>query len=117
MQEEAEEIPVTRISLDEVKTFAIGPNSFGGRIYLGGGHGVQDLELFTGAGQRIRTTSLVFASIGEYPPTTPGAPKFMVAAKMSVLNLIPYDGGVFTRVFIDWPESLTAAVDFLIVND
>ncbi|OKI34746.1 hypothetical protein A6A29_14840 [Streptomyces sp. TSRI0281] len=103
--------------MDEVKTFTIGPNSFGGRIYLGGVKGVIDLDLFTGAGQSIRTTSLVFASIGEYPTNNAGGPKFMGSASMSVLNLVPYNGGVLTRVFVDWPDYLTAAVDFLIVND
>nr|WP_285229386.1 hypothetical protein [Streptomyces benahoarensis] len=41
----------------------------------------------------------------------------MGSAKMSVLNLVPYHHGVLTRIFIDWPQPLAAAVDFLVIND
>ncbi|MEU3078090.1 hypothetical protein [Streptomyces laurentii] len=117
MPEKPEEIPTITVSLDDLKPSAIGSRSFAARVDLGGLSGLADLHLLGGpTGQPITVNSHVCASIAEYAGN-PGSPRFMGAAKMSVLNVVPGDNDVFTRVFIDWPTELTAAVDFIVIND
>ncbi|WP_405746534.1 hypothetical protein OG422_26880 [Streptomyces sp. NBC_01525] len=105
-----------KVSLDDVRPTVIGSQSFAARIDLGLLKGVADPDLLGGP-TPLTPDSRVFASIAEYPADKPGAPKFMGSAKMSVLNLVPYHHGVLTRIFIDWPQPLAAAVDFLVIND
>ncbi|MFG2117264.1 hypothetical protein ACGFRB_32280 [Streptomyces sp. NPDC048718] len=117
MPEKPEEIPTITVSLEDIRPTAIGSQSFAARVDLGGLSGLADLHLLGGpTGRPITVNSHVFASIAEYQGA-PGTPRFMGAAKMSVLNIVPGDDDAFTRIFIDWPSELTAVVDFLVIND
>jgi hypothetical protein len=60
----------------------------------------------------ITRTSLVFASCSEGPP----GGKFVGAARFSIENVAPFDGGVKVRVNIDWPSPLALSVDYLVAT-
>ncbi|MEE1735173.1 hypothetical protein [Streptomyces sp. BE147] len=115
MQDVPDEIPTLRFSLEEAQITAIGPSSYAIRLPLGGLQGLVDLDLLGGPLAPVGPNSRAFASIAEIPPG--GGPKFLGAAKISILNLAPRQNGVLTRVFVDWPTSLPTSIDILVIND
>ncbi|MFI9429099.1 hypothetical protein ACIG54_36865 [Streptomyces achromogenes] len=115
MQEVPGEIPTFTYSLEEAHVTAIGSSSYAVRQPLGPIKGYADLDLLGGPLAPVGANSRAFASIAEVPPN--GGPKFLGAAKISILNIAPRQNSVLMRIFIDWPAELPTSVDILVIND
>lgn len=88
------------------------------RIYYPPGNGIIDCNLQWPA---AHSDSTVVATISEAHAAgvlagQRDARRFLGDANMSVLNVVPHDGGVTVRVHIDWSEPLHFAVDFTILS-
>ena len=62
---------------------------------------------------RINSNSRVVASISEYS-TDPRYNRFIGAARMTVHNLSPYNGGFQAWTDVEWPWPLNVRVDFFV---
>ena len=63
--------------------------------------------------RRINANSRVVASISEYS-TDPRLNRFIGAARMTVHNLSPYNGGFRAWTDVEWPWPLNVRVDFFV---
>jgi hypothetical protein len=77
------------------------------------------LYRFNGTGRIINCTtpfinanSRVFLNISEY--STTATTRFIGAARMTVHNISPYNGGVRAWVDVEWPWPLNVRVDLLV---
>jgi hypothetical protein len=62
---------------------------------------------------RINANSRVFAAMSEYN-TQPGVDRFIGAAKMTIFNISPYNGGFKVWFNVDWANPLNVRLDFLV---
>jgi hypothetical protein len=88
------------------------------RGYYGPGNGVIDVNFEWDA---MHVDSAIFASVSEAHAEGVleggrDARRFLGAAGMTVLNVVPHDSGCNVRVHIDWGEPLFYAVDFLVFD-
>ena len=62
---------------------------------------------------RINANSRVVASMSEYA-TNPGTDRFIGAARMTVHNVRPYNGGFNAWVDVEWWYPINVRVDFFV---
>ncbi|GGR58910.1 MULTISPECIES: hypothetical protein [Streptomyces] len=115
MHEVPDEIPTLTYSMEEAQITAIGSSSYAVRQPLGPIKGFADLDLLGGPLAPVGANSRAVASIAEVPPG--GGPKFLGAAKISILNVAPRQNSVLVRIFIDWPNELPTSIDIIVIND
>lgn len=87
----------------------IGINSFS-TYFTWRGHGSVRLNCQNG---RIGSNSRVFVSISEYN-TEPTTTRFIGAASMSVMNVAPYNGGVWLWINVNYSSALNVRMDVLV---
>lgn len=63
---------------------------------------------------RINSNSRVFASLSEYAYTGPNGGRFMGGARMTVHNIVPFNGGVTVWTDVEWGSPLNVRLDLLI---
>ena len=61
----------------------------------------------------VNSNSRVFVAIGE---GAPGGGKMMGAARYTLHNVAPHDGGVSIWLNIEWKDPIRLLVDYLVVN-
>jgi hypothetical protein len=88
------------------------------RGYYGPANGVFDVNFEWDA---MQVDSAIFAAVAEAHPegVSEGgrdARRFLGAAPMTVLNVVPHDGGCNARVRIEWDSPLYFAVDYLVFD-
>jgi hypothetical protein len=81
-------------------------------------HGVFDCNLQWPA---VQSDSFVVATVSERHSEGVlagghDASRFLGAASLSVLNVVPHAGGVTVRLHIDWGDPLPYAVDFILFD-
>lgn len=63
---------------------------------------------------RINSNSRVFASLSEYSYAGPYSGRFMGAARMTVHNVVPFNGGVTVWTDVEWGSALNVRMDLLV---
>ena len=63
----------------------------------------------------IRATSKVFVSISEYQ-TDSRIDRFVGAARISINNVSPYEGGITVWADINWASPINIVFDMLVYN-
>lgn len=64
----------------------------------------------------VNSRTRAFVSIGEGAAGGPDAGKFLGAARYTLHNVAPRDGGVDIWVNIEWSSDIGIYVDYLVVN-
>ena len=108
---------LTRAGEGSITPAALSYPDFTYRHYWGTYRGWVVFNLSSG---RINHVSNVFASASESSElastTDPVPHPFMGAAAFQVHNVVPYDGGVSVRLYIDWGDPLFTQVSYVVVN-
>ena len=94
---------------DHFEPKALGTGSFS-TTYQYRGHGTVRLNLQSGW---IGAGSRVFASISEYN-TAWNVDRFIGSAPLSVMNVSPYNGGVWVEVGINWSNPINISISLLV---
>lgn len=94
---------------DHFQPKALGTGSFS-TTYQWRGNGSARLNLLSGW---IGSGSRVVASISEYD-TAWNADRFLGDASMQVLNVAPYNGGVWVDVSVGWNSPLNVCVTLIV---
>jgi hypothetical protein len=108
---------VRRLGAADVEPEALAWPDFTYRHYWGSYRGWVDLTLNT---SWITHGSNVLASASESSElatnTDPIPHPFLGSARFTIHNVVPLDGGVSVRMYIDWGSPLYTQVTYVVVN-